>query len=51
MLCTKIIDSKKTFDMGFDIGYIQLDNHSEVDPIFPVVLKPKYKREYDFKKI
>lgn len=37
--------------MGFDIGYIQLDNHSEVDPIFPVVLKPKYKREYDFKKI
>ena len=47
MISAKVIDTKKSIEVGFDIGYIQIDNQSEPDPIFPVMLKPKYLKAYD----
>jgi len=35
-------DTEKDTKSEFEIGYIQIDNQSEHDPIYPVILKPKY---------
>ena len=38
----KVIDTEKDTKSEFKIGYVQIDNQSENDPIYPVLLKPKY---------
>jgi hypothetical protein len=41
-IVAKVVDSDIDTKCEFEIGYIQFDNQSEIDPIYPVVLKPKY---------
>ncbi len=38
----KIVDSQRDKKVEFKIGYIQIDNQSENDPIYPVLMKPKF---------
>lgn len=38
----KLVDTEKDRKIEFKLGYLQIDNQSENDPIYPVLLKPKY---------
>eukprot|EP00347_Sterkiella_histriomuscorum_P000566 403375355 len=43
----KVVDTEIDTKSEFEIGYLQIDNQSQNDPIYPVMLKPKYiKPEY-----
>ena len=41
-----VTDTQETQTVKFSVGYLQLDNQSETDPAYPVLLKPKI-LEYD----
>lgn len=38
----KLVDSQRDKKVEFKIGYFQIDNQSENDPIYPVLMKPKF---------
>jgi len=40
-ILAKVIDSEKDTKAEMQISYLQIDNQSEFDPIYPVLLKPK----------
>lgn len=40
-LNSHIVDTEDSKTIKFSIGYLQLDNQSETDPVYPVLLKPK----------
>lgn len=41
-IVSRIVDTDIDTKCEFELGYLQIDNQSENDPIFPVLLKPKY---------
>ena len=41
-ITTKMEDTERGRSFNFKISYLQLDNQSENDPIYPVIVKPKY---------
>ena len=39
---TSTSENEEVKTIKFSIGYLQIDNQSEADPVYPVLLKPKY---------
>lgn len=37
----KVVETEKDRKLEFKIGYLQIDNQSENDPLYPVLIKPK----------
>ena len=48
-LFTKVEQNEEITSTVFQIGYFQVDNQSEADPIYPVLLKPNI-LDYDAQK-
>jgi len=40
-LFTNITETKDYKNIKFSIGYLQIDNQAEHDPIYPILLKPR----------
>ena len=40
-LSTLIVETEQLKNIKFNIGYLQIDNQAESEPVYPVLLKPR----------